>query len=285
MYFIFGVFRVFQTCCRVPANLSSVLPLLLGLMLIKNVAYAQEVDSSYPPRLDVPFVTTPDSSVDRMLELAQVSPDDTVLDLGSGDGRIAIAAVRDWGAQRAVGVEIDPLLIRTARTQAQIEGVADRVTFIQGDLFEQDLSEASVLTLFLLQSINNRLRPVILDTMTPGSRVVSHVFHMEDWEPDAFDSYRNLYLWVVPAAVSGNWTVQGLEDDIHLVLEQRFQLIEGYAVVNGSWLPLQQPTLQGSEIRFGIDNTLFVGRVDGDRIRAAQGSALNGWQAIRGSHE
>src|SRR5690625_7068237 len=136
-----------------------------------------------------------------MLWLAQVLTDDTVRDLVSGDCRIAIAAVRDWGAQRAVGVEIDPLLIRTARTQAQIEGVADRVTFIQGDLFEQDLSEASVLTLFLLQSINNRLRPVILDTMTPGSRVVSHVFHMEDWEPDAFDSYRNLYRWVVSAEI------------------------------------------------------------------------------------
>jgi len=258
---------------------------VLGLLLVVRLGYTQQPDPYHPPRLDVPFVTTPESSVDRMLELAQVSPDDTVLDLGSGDGRIAIAAVRDWDAQRAVGVEIDPLLIRTARTQAQIESVADRVTFIQGDLFEQDLSEASVLTLFLLQSINNRLRPVILDTMAPGSRVVSHVFHMEDWEPDAFDSYRNLYLWVVPAAVSGNWTVQGLEDDVHLVLEQRFQFIEGYAVVNGSWLPLQQPTLHGAEIRFGIDNTLFVGRVDGDRIRAAQGSALNGWQAIRGSHE
>src|SRR5690625_7608845 len=112
--------------------------------------------------------------------------------------------------------------------------------------------------------------------MTPGSRVVSHVFHMEDWEPDAFDSYRNLYLRVVPAAVAGNWTLQGLEDDIHLVLEQRCQLIEGYAVVKGSWLPLQPPTRQGSGTRYGIDTTRFVGAVAADRIGAAQGSPSNG---------
>ena len=257
----------------------------VGLLLLAQPAYTQQPELSHAPRLDVPFVTTPESSVERMLEMAQVTPDDTVLDLGSGDGRIAIAAVRDWGARHAVGVEIDPLLIRTARDQAEIEGVAERVTFIQGDLFEQDLSGASVLTLFLLQRINNRLRPVILDTMAPGSRVVSHVFHMEDWEPDAFDSYRNLYLWIVPAEVSGNWTLQGLEDDISLVLEQRFQFIEGYAVVNGSWLPLLQPQLHGSEIRFVIDNTLFVGQVEDGRIRATQDSDLNGWQALRGSHE
>lgn len=257
----------------------------LGLIVLVQPAYTQQQDLLHAPRLDVPFVTTPESSVDRMLELAQVTPGDTVLDLGSGDGRIPIAAVRDWGARRAVGVEIDPLLVRAARDQAQIEGVAERVTFIQGDLFEQGLSETSVLTLFLLQRINNRLRPVILDTMAPGSRVVSHVFHMEDWEPDAFDSYRNLYLWVVPAQVSGNWTLQGLEDDISLVLEQQFQFIEGYAVVNGSWLPLQQPQLHGAEIRFVIDSTLFVGRVEGGRIRATQDSDLSGWQAIRGSHE
>src|SRR5690625_7548208 len=117
-----------------------------------------------------------------MLWLAQVLTDDTVRDLVSGDCRIAIAAVRDWGAQRAVGVEIDPLLIRTARTQAQIEGVADRVTFIQGDLFEQDLSEASVLTLFLLLSINNRLRSVILVSMKTVTRVVSHVCYIAYWD-------------------------------------------------------------------------------------------------------
>lgn len=257
----------------------------LGLVLFTRLVDAQPLELTNPPRLDVPFVTTPESSVERMLELAQIKPADTVLDLGSGDGRIPIAAVRDWGAQRAVGVEIDPLLVRTAREQARIEGVAERVTFIQGDLFEQDLSQANVLTLFLLQRINNRLRPVILDTMAPGSRVVSHVFHMEDWEPDAFDSYRNLYLWIVPAKVSGTWTLQGLEDDISLVLEQRFQTIEGYAVVNGSWLPLRQPQLSGAEIRFTIDNTLFVGRVEQDRIRATQDSLIGGWQAIRGSHE
>lgn len=257
----------------------------LGLLWLAQSTYAQQPDLFHAPRLDVPFVTTPEPSVERMLELAQVTPADTVLDLGSGDGRIPIAAVRDWGAERALGVEIDPLLIRTARDQAQIEGVAERVTFIQGDLFEQDLSEASVLTLFLLQGINNRLRPVILNTMAPGARVVSHVFHMEEWEPDAFDSYRNLYLWVVPAEISGNWTLQGPEDDISLVLAQQFQFIEGYAVVNGSWIPLQQPQLRGAEIQFVIDNRLFVGRVEGDRIHATQKSDLKGWQAIRGSHE
>ncbi|MDQ2076133.1 50S ribosomal protein L11 methyltransferase [Marinimicrobium sp. ABcell2] len=265
--------------------------LLLGLLVLPFVSmasifvYAEEDWSGGPPKLDVPFVTTPEPSVERMLELAQVTPQDTVIDLGSGDGRIVIAAVRDWGARRAVGVEIDPLLVRTSRENARTEGVNDRVTFKQGDLFEQDISDATVLTLFLLQAINNRLRPIILDTMAPGSRVVSHVFHMEDWEPDASDDYLNLYMWVVPAKVAGEWEVQNTIDDITLVLQQRFQEIEGYAVVSGDWQQLSNATLRGDEIRFTIDNAYFVGQVNGDRISATDEGNVPGWQAIRTSHE
>jgi hypothetical protein len=257
----------------------------LFVILISITAYAKDHGLTNAPRLDVPFVTTPEPSVERMLELAQVTNRDAVIDLGSGDGRIVIAAVRDWGARRALGVEIDPLLVRTSRENARAAGVADRVTFKQGDLFDQDISEATVLTLFLLQTINNRLRPIILDTMVPGSRVVSHVFHMEDWEPDAQDSYHNLYLWVVPAKVAGEWTLEGTENDITLVLQQRFQFIEGFAVVDGNWQPLTNPTLRGDEIRFHIENAYFVGQVNGSRIRATDDSGVTAWQAVRTSNE
>ena len=148
---------------------------------------------------DVPFVPTPERVVDRMLQIAKVGPGDVVYDLGSGDGRIVIAAARNYGA-RGVGIDIDPQRIKEARDNARRAGVADRVEFREGNLFTSNISEATVVTLYLLSSVNLQLRPKLLTELRPGTRVVSHAFHMGDWRPAATEQVGSstLYYWVIP---------------------------------------------------------------------------------------
>jgi len=148
---------------------------------------------------DVPFVPTPEAVVDRMLEVAKVGPNDVVYDLGSGDGRIVIAAAKK-GA-RAVGIDIDPQRIREARENARKAGVGKRVEFRQGDLFQADLSGATVVTLYLLSAVNQKLRPKLLSELKPGTRIVSHAFDMGDWKPESVEHVGSstIYSWVVPA--------------------------------------------------------------------------------------
>lgn len=155
---------------------------------------------------DVIFVTTPPAVVKAMLEVAAVGPDDFVLDLGSGDGRIPIAAARDFGA-RGVGVEIDSALIDAARENARRAGVADRVQFLQEDLFQTDVSQATVVTLYLLPPLNLKLRPRLFNELKPGARVVSHAFHMGDWKPDQELTVegRKVYLWIIPPDAKGRY--------------------------------------------------------------------------------
>lgn len=151
------------------------------------------------PSLDIHFVPTPDAVVDAMLELGQVTASDVIYDLGSGDGRIVIAAAQKFGA-RGVGIELDPALVKAANERARKAGVADRVTFLQADLFKTDLSEATVVTLYLSDSINFRLRPKLLRELKPGARVVSHRFDMRDWVPDERRDVdgRQVFLWRIP---------------------------------------------------------------------------------------
>ncbi|HWM44148.1 MAG TPA: class I SAM-dependent methyltransferase [Burkholderiales bacterium] len=151
------------------------------------------------PARDVPFVPTPEKVVDGMLELAKIGPKDVVYDLGSGDGRIVIAAAKKHGA-RGVGIDIDPQRVREARDNARRAGVADRVEFREGDLFKADISEASVVTIYLLSAVNMQLRPKLLAELKPGTRVVSHAFDMGDWKPAATQKVGSstLYYWVVP---------------------------------------------------------------------------------------
>jgi ubiquinone/menaquinone biosynthesis C-methylase UbiE len=148
---------------------------------------------------DVPYVPTPDKVVERMLEIAQVGPNDVVYDLGSGDGRIVIAAARKHGA-RGVGIDIDPDRIREARDNARSAGVSERVEFREGDLFKANLSEATVVTLYLLSSVNLQLRPKLLSELKPGTRIVSHAFDMGDWKPIRTEKVgtSTVYYWVVP---------------------------------------------------------------------------------------
>ena len=157
------------------------------------------LDSSVAPAGEVPFVESPEPVVNKMLELAEVGKDDVVYDLGSGDGRIVISAAKQYGA-RGVGIEIKPRLVEQARKNAKQAGVSDRVTFKQGDLFKADISDATVVTLYLLPSVNNELRPKLFRELKPGTRVVSHDFDMDEWEPDTTwrSDGETVYRWTIP---------------------------------------------------------------------------------------
>lgn len=214
--------------------------------------------------LDVPYVPTPSEVVNRMLEIAQVGAQDFVIDLGSGDGRIAIAAVKNHGAKGAMGVDINPERIAEALANAQAAGVADKVEFREQNLFHTDFSQASVLTMYLLPDVNVALRPKILE-MTPGTRVVSHAFDMGDWESDHYENVggRSVYLWVVPAPVEGRWQLEGPQGALELDLTQRFQHVSGTAhETNGLTHPLNG-RLKGSALE------LTVG--EGDTARSYRG--------------
>jgi SAM-dependent methyltransferase len=198
------------------------------------------------------FLPTPEAVVERMLAMAQVGPRDVVYDLGSGDGRLVIAAARR-GA-RAVGVEFNPELVALSERRARAEGVTGKARFVQGDIFETDFSEATVVTLYLLPSLNMRLRPTLL-RMRPGTRVVSHAFGMEDWTPDetSRSEGRTAHLWIVPAGVDGSWrvTLQGGRS-FDVTLAQRFQKLEGTVALGAVGAGLREPALRGDAIRFGF---------------------------------
>jgi SAM-dependent methyltransferase len=214
----------------------------------EGTPYTPEVGQ---PGKDVVWVPTPDEVVEKMLDMAQVTRRDRVVDLGSGDGKIAIAAARR-GA-RAKGVEFNPDMVALSKRNAQAAGV--NVDFVQGDIFKTDFSDADVLTLYLLPELNERLRPTIL-RMKPGTRVVSHQFAMGDWEPDeeaTLGSHRALF-WRVPARVAGTWSVQIADEGgprtIKVRLRQRYQKVEGEAAWDGATTPVEAGVLAGPQLRF-----------------------------------
>lgn len=203
----------------------------------------------------VPYVPTPEEVVMGMLELANVGREDTLYDLGSGDGRLVITAAQKFGAKRGVGVEINPGLVNQSNENARQAGVSDRVRFIEQDLFQTDFSEASVVTLYLLPKINLALRPKLLSNLKPGSRVVSHAFPMGDWKPDkrATINNRTAYLWIVPAAVAGTWTGtltsrSGQTLPYTLNLQQSFQNARATAEIAGTSISLPQIKLVGDRL-------------------------------------
>ena len=247
--------------------------LLTGVLTM--AASAQE-----RPRLDVPFVPTPPEVVAKMMELGRVTKNDFVLDLGSGDGRIAIAAAR-IGA-RAMGVDIDPERIREATENAKKAGVSDRVTFRQQNLFNTNIGEATVLTMYLLTHVNLELRPRVLKELPPGRRVVSHAFDMGDWKPDMHEkvAYRDVYLWIVPAEVEGRWQVSAGGGNFSVDIKQRYQQIEGSANVGSRSVPIGAAKLNGADIEFTVEGTAYRGKVSGNTI---EGAAPQGWRATRGS--
>lgn len=265
-----------------PASFRSALfpSLLLALALVlpplagPGSAHAGlAADGSY--ELDVDYVPTPMPSVRRMLELAQAGPDDHVVDLGSGDGRILITAVLERGVRSAIGVELDPWLVGFANERAASLGVADRIRFVRGDIFETEFANADVVTMYLLPKLNLRLRPYLLERLTPGTRIVSHSFDMGEWAPDAQDVLfgRGVYLWVVPARVHGEWLIERHNDEppIRVSFEQAFQNVIGRATREGIELAMSEVELEGERIRFSIDGLDYAGTVEGDTIRPLQG--------------
>jgi SAM-dependent methyltransferase len=236
----------------------------------------------------VVFVPTPHETVERMLRLARVGPGDFVIDLGSGDGRIPIAAARS-GA-RALGIELDPELIRKSEADARAAGVASRVSFRREDLFKTPLDQATVITLYLLPEMNVRLRPRLL-ALRPGTRIVAHQFDIGDWKPDLVDDEGGrIFLWIVPASVGGRWLVRHGEQSFMLELQQRYQELSGAAMADGERRPLREATLRGSDIDFVIDvggrATRFRGTVTGNTMQPREGSfgfepVATGWSANR----
>jgi SAM-dependent methyltransferase len=221
---------------------------------------------------DVVWVPTNDGLVKRMLQMAGVKPTDLVYDLGAGDGKIAIAAARDFDA-KAVGVEYNPNMVKLAQCIARAEGVADRARIVQGDIFETDFSSATVVTLYLLPELNLKLRPTILE-MKPGTRVVSHSFLMDDWEPDERSSTEDgqAYLWIVPANAAGRWTfkAQDAKETFTAELEQKFQQVTGTA--GEQKRSVANATLRGDLLSFSFDDNgtpvKVAGRINGNRMDA-----------------
>ena len=231
---------------------------------------------------DVVWVPSPDPLVDTMLDIAGVAERDVLMDLGSGDGRLVIAAATR-GA-RAVGIEYDAEMVELSRANAAATGVGDRATFVSADLFETDLSPATVITMFLLPELNMRLRPTLLE-LAPGTRIVSNTWDMEDWAADATEvidpcpGFCTALLWIVPARVAGTWQLP----DGELVLEQQFQVVSGTLRNASGTVPIEDARLRGAELTFRAAGASYTGRVRGDRVAgdADDGARRFGWHARR----
>ncbi|WP_340589303.1 SAM-dependent methyltransferase [Erythrobacter alti] len=257
---------------------------MFSLIAFSLDASAVRVALGITPELDVPYVETRSEMVDTMLDMAEVGPDDHVIDLGTGDGRILFAAAQDRGA-RGLGVDLDPVLVDDAADEAARLGLSDRVTFREQDLFETPLHEADVVTMFLLPSVNLRLRPRLLEELKPGTRVVSNRFDMGDWRPDEVRRTAGYpaYLWIVPADVAGSWMLAVGARSIALELEQQFQDVTGTAMIDGQPQAIAF-SMRGDRLRFSLEidgeYRTFDGVVRDDRIIPADEAD---WLALRQS--
>jgi hypothetical protein len=270
---------------------------LAAFLLASAVAAAQ----GEPERTGGPYVPTPQVVVDQMLRVANVGANDYVIDLGSGDGVIVLTAAQRYQA-RGMGVDIDPELVKLANAEAARLGIADRAKFQVTDVFKADLSRASVVTLYLLPGMMIDLRPKIFNELKPGTRVVSHDYHFDDWRPDdsvTFDvpekekingtPRATVYLWLIPARIGGRWTVQVEGGETYDVTwRQNYQSVEAIARSAGGTLKLQDAVLRGEKLQFALTSRgtrqLYTGRVTND---AMQGTVDLGrgktarWTAVR----
>src|SRR5260221_7210144 len=249
-------------------------------------AFAQTPSAEFTPEVgqsgkDVVGVQSTQELVDKMLEMAKVPPSDYVIDLGSGDGRTVITAAKR-GA-RSLGVEYNPDMVALSRRNAAKAGVGDKASFVEADIFQTDLSKATVITLFLLTDLNLKLRPTIL-TLNPGTRIVSNTFRMGDWEPDqtvelGCDTYCTAYLWIVPARVDGRWrTPQG-----ELTLKQEFQKVSGTLKTGSVSSYVARASLSGDQLTFLAGGAEYAGRVNGSVIEGTikTASKTERWKATR----
>ena len=259
---------------------------------------------------DTPYVQTPQNVVDKMLEIAKVGPKDYVIDLGSGDGRMVITAAKRYGA-RGFGVDLDRRLVQLANRRATQAGVAERAVFYERDLYKTDISRATVVTIYLLPEVNLMVRPKLLSTLKPGTRIVSHDYDMGEWPPDASlvldapdkpvgrDFKSKVFYWVVPARVSGKWRWQlagnGQNGAFELMLNQMFQKIDGTLSVDGRETKIEEARLNGTNIEVSArvregDATVryaFSGRVVDSKIEGRARVTRGGdeqqvaWKAVR----
>jgi len=258
--------------------------LCLALFLACGLAQAQPA-KEYEPSVgqegkDVVWVPTPQELVDKMLDMAKVTPKDYVIDLGSGDGRTVITAAKR--GSKALGIEYNPDMVELSKRNAAKEGVGDKANFVKADLFESDFSQAQVITMFLLPSINIKLRPKILN-LKPGTRIVSNSFDMEDWKADetatasGCDHWCTAHLWIVPAKVGGTWKLPQGE----LNLKQTFQMISGM-LRNGNVTTPISGKLNGDQISFTAGAAHYTGRVNGNAIEGTvKGGSDGKWTATR----
>jgi len=250
-------------------------------------ATTESADKPYEPMVgqagkDVVWVPTPFSLIEKMLDLAKVTPQDFVIDLGSGDGRNVIAAAKR-GA-RGLGVEYNSDMVELSKRNAAKEGVADKATFVEGDMYEADISTATVMALFLLPENLRRLTPKFLD-LKPGSRIVANGFGIDGWEADKTEriegdcgTWCTALLYIVPAKVAGTWRLPQGE----LTLDQKFQVVSGTLSSGGTKTPVTHGRLNGDQISFTVGGTAYVGRVKGDTMQGRTKGASNGtWTAAR----
>jgi precorrin-6B methylase 2 len=264
--------------------------LFLAILTTGLLAQNPKTAEEYVPEVgqqgkDVVWVPTPQELVDTMLSIAKVTPADFLIDLGSGDGRTVISAAKR-GA-KAQGIEYNPDMVSLSKRNAQHEGVANKVEFIEADLYECDLSKATVITMFLLPEINLKLRPRLLD-LKPGTRIVSNTFTMGEWEADRevttddnWNSWNTALLWIVPAKVNGTWKLG--QDE--LVVDQQFQMIHGKLDRNGRSETISDGRLNGNEITFKAGDNLYIGSVYGNKILGTVTNSAKGnksdWYATR----
>ena len=278
---------------------------IVGCLLLCAAAAVRAQDFG-----DTPYVQTPQNVVDKMLEVAHVTASDFVIDLGSGDGRMVITAAKRYGA-RGFGVDLDKRLVALSNRRAAQAGVADRAKFYAQDLYETDLSPASVVTIYLLPEVNLMVRPKLLATLKPGTRIVSHDYDMGEWLPEMSftmdapnkpvgrDKKSKVFYWVVPASVAGKWRWRldsgGAAQDCAIELRQNFQKIEGSLIAGATRVPLQDAQLTGDRIRFSATVTAggkpvrytYSGRVinnavEGEvEIAGDAGTTKAAWNAAR----
>lgn len=240
-------------------------------------------------QLDVPFVPTPQPVVDAMLDMVDLRDGDVVWDLGSGDGRMVITAAKRKNI-RGVGVDLNSKRIEESTANAKEAGVSDRVTFKEADLFKTDFSDATVLTMYLLQSVNLKLRPILLNDLQPGARIVSNSFTMGEWTPDATGkagangTSHTIYHWVVPANISGEWTWEMGGMKGFATIQQQFQNFSGTGVIEGEKIPFKDGKVNGKEVTFTVHTPdgkaeTSTATADGDSLTGMIGKEP--WKATR----
>jgi hypothetical protein len=264
--------------------------IVLSLSILTSNIFPQEKvrNNDYQPEVgqegkDVVWVPTPMDLVEKMLELAKITQEDFLIDLGSGDGRTVITAAKR--GINALGIEYNPDMVKLSIQNAEKEKVSDKAHFKETDLFEFDFSKATVITMFLLPDINMRLRPKILD-LKPGTRIVSNTFTMEDWQyddtattTDENTSWNTAYLWIVPAKVEGKWALA----DGALMLKQEFQMISGTLKTGSKSVDISGGRLRGNDITFTAGSDVYTGKVDGNKIEGVitSGGSTSKWSAAR----